>query len=238
MKIILSPSKTFHKDLLQSDDIPYFKSDANRLIKMLKKVSPEVIQSSMKLSDALLDDVVKMIHDYDQFTSPAIYTYHGQAFKMFDVMSLSESDLKFMQDHLLIISGLYGLLKPFDGITLYRLEMQDQTITNLYAYWRPKIEKYLNTYCQHEMIINLASEEYSKVIPTSFKMITIDFMEMKQGKAKRISMNIKAMRGLFARYLIQHRIETLDNLKKITINDYHFDPTRSTAYTLVFKKEV
>ena len=238
MKIILSPAKTFHKDLLHSSDIPYFKSDANRLMRMLKKVSPDVIQSSMKLSDALIHDVVKMMREYDKLTSPAIYTYHGQAFKAFDVHSSSESDLIFMQDHLFILSGLYGIIKPFDVISLYRLEMQDHTLFSLYDYWKPKISKYLKTFCKDEIIINLASEEYSKVIPTSFKMITIDFIEMKQGNPKRISMNIKAMRGLCARYLIQNRITSIDDIKKITLNDYHFDPERSTSDIFVFKKEV
>ncbi|HCZ24736.1 MAG TPA: hypothetical protein DHV05_07850 [Acholeplasmataceae bacterium] len=238
MKIILSPAKTFHPKITHSDDLPHFKREANHLMTMLKKVSPDAIQSSMKLSEKLLTDVIKMIHAYDQTSSKVIYTYHGQAFKSFDVNSLKESDLSFMQDHILILSGLYGVLKPNDGISLYRLEMQDQTLFNLYDYWKPKIGTYLKTYCKDEVIINLASEEYSKVIPSSIKMITLDFIEMIKGRQKRIAMHVKTMRGLCARYLIQNRITSIDDIKMITLNGYSYDSKRSTADLFVFTKEV
>jgi len=173
--------------------------------------------------------------EVEKETYPAVISIYGSAWFG---NNLKESDLSFMQDHILILSGLYGVLKPNDGISLYRLEMQDQTLFNLYDYWKPKIGTYLKTYCKDEVIINLASEEYSKVIPSSIKMITLDFIEMIKGRQKRIAMHVKTMRGLCARYLIQNRITSIDDIKMITLNGYSYDSKRSTADLFVFTKEV
>lgn len=238
MKILLSPAKTFAKDLILANDVPYFHREAKHLNRELNKVSSEVIKRRMKLSDDLLLVVLLYIKSFGKNHYQAIYTYLGQAFKSFDVFSLDQAAKNYMNEHLLILSGLYGILKPQDGICLYRLEMQDQTITNLYDYWRPKFINYFNTFCKDEMIINLASEEYSKALPLHLKLITIDFIEMKDGVAQKRSMAIKTMRGKFASYLIKHQIEDIEVMKSIVLDGYRYNESISNANRFTYVKEV
>lgn len=238
MKILLSPAKTFAKDHIYANEVPYFEREAKHLHNALKKITPEYLQKQMKLSDDLLTEVLFYIKSFGKEKYQAIYTYKGQAFKSFDVLSLDQTSLTYMRDHLLILSGLYGILKPDDGISLYRLEMKDLTLGNLYTYWKPKMKSYFDSFCKGELIINLASEEYAKVLPLHMNIITIDFFEIKDGKLQKKSMAIKTMRGKFARYLIEHQIECLDHIKKIIIDGYHYHESYSHASTLVFIKEV
>lgn len=237
MKMILSPAKTFAKVLTLSDNKPYFLSDAKKLMKELNRVDPIILKRSMKLSDALLDEVTSFMKQFGKKTYQAISTYDGQAFKQLNVSSLSDEDIFYMNDHLFILSGLYGLLKPDDGISLYRLEMQDRTLCNLDDFWKPKITKYLRRFAQDELIIDLTSEEYRKVLPDHANIIHIDFIEIKQGKGKRISMTMKTMRGLFARYIIQHQIEDCSSLKSISINQFSYDESRSDQNHYIYVKE-
>lgn len=238
MKILLSPAKTFAKDLILANDVPYFHLEAKHLNRELNKVSSEVIKRRMKLSDDLLLEVLLYIKSFGKNHYQAIYTYLGQAFKSFDVFSLDQAAKNYMNEHLLILSGLYGILKPQDGISLYRLEMQDQTITNLYTYWRPKFKNYFNTFCKDELIINLASEEYSKALLDHVKLLTIDFIEMKDSVAQKRSMAIKTMRGKFASYLIKHQIENIEVMKSIVLDGYRYHESYSKSDTYVYVKEV
>jgi cytoplasmic iron level regulating protein YaaA (DUF328/UPF0246 family) len=238
MIILLSPAKTFSKNLIPSLVDPVFKREASVLQRALKRVPFSTIQTSMKLSDSLLEDVKTYIKHFGKESFQAISTYEGQAFKAFDVRSLDKDAYSYMQNHLYILSGMYGLLRPSDGINLYRLEMQDKTIKNLYTYWKPKIKNYLLTYHHHELFINLASKEYQMVIDDQLSYVTIHFYERHQGELKQLSMMVKTMRGLFARYLIMHQVETLDSIKQIIINDYHYDQDLSDDHNLVFIKEV
>ena len=238
MKILLSPAKTFAKELIKANDVPYFFSEANILMNKLKQTPKSVIQKKMKLSDNLLLDVISYIDTFGENRYQAIYTYLGQAFKAFHVKSLDDKSLAFMQDHLMILSGLYGILKPFDGISLYRLEMQDTTIDNLYSFWQPKLDYYFKTLCKDKMIVSLLSEEYLKVLPNDLNVYHIDFITIKDGMPQKRSMEVKTMRGKFARYLIEHHIQDLNHLKKIILDGYTYDQKLSSTHKLIFKKEV
>jgi cytoplasmic iron level regulating protein YaaA (DUF328/UPF0246 family) len=238
MKILLSPAKTFAKELTLANDMPYFFSEANHLINRLKQTPKSVIQNKMKLSDDLLKDVLSYLDSFGIKAYKAIYTYQGQAYKSFDVKSLDEKSLSFMQDHLLILSGLYGILKPYDGISFYRLEMQDQTVENLYSFWQAKLNHYFNTFCKDEMIISLLSDEYSKALPKELPVYSIDFIMIQDNKIQKKSMELKTMRGRFARYLIEHKIKELNELNKIVLDDYTYDKDLSSPYKIIFSKEV
>ena len=238
MIILLSPAKTFSKNLIPSQIDPLFKKEASLLQRALKRVPFSTIQASMKLSNALLEDVKSYIKHFGNESFQAISTYEGQAFKALDVRSLDQDSFSYMQDHLYILSGMYGILRPKDGINLYRLEMQDKTIKNLYAFWKPKIKDYLLSCHQNELIINLASKEYQMVLDDSISVVTIHFYEKYHDQLKQLSMMVKTMRGLFARYLIMHQVETLDSIKQIILNDYHYDHNLSDDQNLVFIKEV
>jgi cytoplasmic iron level regulating protein YaaA (DUF328/UPF0246 family) len=236
MKIFISPAKTFTKYEMTSMIEPHFQKNAKQLMSRLKRMDAITLKKSMKLSDSLLKEVTSFNKGFGHQSYQALFTYGGQAFKQLNPISLSEDDIAYANDHLYILSGLYGILKPLDGISYYRLEMQDKTIMNLYDYWKPKLNDYLSSH--DDLYINLASQEYSKVLPEHLNMITIDFIEQKQGIDLKQSMAIKTMRGLFARHLIMHRTEKLEDIKKIVIHDYHYDPSRSTDTYYLFKKEV
>jgi hypothetical protein len=238
MKIILSPAKTFHQKIIPTNQKPIFEKDAFFLMGQLRKIEETHLQHAMKLSDALLKNVLHMIHNFGKVTSKAIFSYHGQAYKALDAHHFSEADLLYAEHHLWILSGLYGILRPSDGISPYRLEMQDQTIKNLYRYWKPKIKRYIEENTKDEIIINLASEEYSKVIDPSLQMITLDFVQVKDGNIKRASMHIKTMRGLCAKYIVKNRIENPEDLKLMRLEGYAFHQEYSTLDVWVFIKEV
>lgn len=238
MIILLSPAKTFSKNLISSRVEPIFQKEATQLQRTLKRVPFLTLKASMKLSDALLEDVKSYLKNFGKESYQAITAYEGQAFKSLDVRSLDQKTLIYLEHHLYILSGMYGLLKPYDGINLYRLEMQDKTIKNLYSFWKPKIQDYLLTHHADDLIINLASKEYEMVLGDKIDYCTIHFYERKHGQLKQLSMMVKTMRGLFARYLLINHIKTLNQIKQISINDYHYEETLSDPKNLVFIKEV
>ncbi len=238
MIILLSPAKTFSKNLIPSSTKPIFQKEAMVLQRALKRVPFFTLKASMKLSDALLDDVKSYIRNFGKDTYQAITTYEGQAFKSLDVRSLDDKTMAYLKDHLYVLSGMYGLLRPSDGINHYRLEMQDKTIKNLYTYWKPKIKAYLLSNHKDELIVNLASKEYEMVLDSAIHYVTIHFYERKNSELKQLSMMVKTMRGLFARHLLIHQIDTIDQIKSISIHDYHYDDTLSDEKNLVFIKEV
>jgi len=238
MKIILSPAKTFSKKQIISNQSPFFEGDAIFLMNQLKKKSRHHIQTSMKLSEKLTDHVMDDLVHFGEIKTEAIHTYEGQAFKSLDVSSLSDDDQSYMHDHLLILSGLYGILKPCDGISKYRLEMQDKTIRNLYRYWKDKVHGYLKEYAADEPIINLASEEYGKLLSPDLPIIHLSMIEIKGGKDLKQSMAVKTMRGLFTREIIKRRMKDIDELKTMMIGDYVYSKKRSTPHHFIYIKEV
>lgn len=237
MKIILSPAKTFSKRSEPIGTIPYFLSDAIMLNHRLSVLSKEDLKQSMHLSNNLVDLVFDYIKQFHTYQTKAIYAYDGQVFKMLDVLSLDNDTIDYMYAHVYILSGLYGILKPSDLISYYRLEMKDTTIINLYEYWKPRINHYITTEIKDDIIINLASEEYARLL-TDPRIITIDFILNKDGKKQRPAMLMKTMRGLFARHLLEKRITKLKDLKKIVINDFYYNEKLSTVHTLTFIKEI
>lgn len=237
MKIILSPAKTFAKDLIPANERPYFEHEAIYLYESLKRLDKDLIKKKMKLSDKLLLEVSYFLDHFNENRFQAITSYYGQVFKQLDYQSLTPVQKTYIEDHFLILSGLYGILRPLDGISLYRLEMQDLTITNLYDFWRPRIKTYIENFIHHEPIINLASEEYVKVMPHDKTMIHIDFIEIKNNQEIKSSMHLKTMRGLFARYLAVKLIEKPEDLKRIIIHGFHYDSKRSDNTHFVFIKE-
>lgn len=238
MKIILSPAKTFSKKQIISNQSPFFEGDAIFLMNQLKKKSRHHIQTSMKLSEKLTDQVMDDLVHFGEIKTEAIHTYEGQAFKSLDVSSLSDDDQSYMHDHLLILSGLYGILKPRDGISRYRLEMQDKTIRNLYRYWKDKVNGYLKEYAADEPIINLASEEYGKLLSPDLPIIHLSMIEVKDGKDLKQSMAVKTMRGLCTREIIKRKMKDIDELKTMMIGDYVYSKKRSTPHHFIYIKEV
>tara|TARA_B100000508_G_C11397898_1_gene246747 strand:- start:263 stop:904 length:642 start_codon:yes stop_codon:yes gene_type:complete len=175
-------------------------------------------------------------------SSPAIYSFSGDVYEGLDAYSLEEEDVKFAQRNLLILSGLYGILKPLDLIQPYRLEMgrklKYESHKNLYSFWNDKISLYLNN-IKDKVIINLASNEYFNVVnkeKISKKIISPIFKDEKNGKFKIISFYAKKARGLMANYIIKNRINDPSQLIKFNINGYTYNKNLSTDFYPVFTR--
>ncbi|MDO9628625.1 MAG: YaaA family protein [Acholeplasmataceae bacterium] len=237
MITLLSPAKTFSKIKVESAQVPYFQNEALSLIESLQKIDGSYLMKSMKLSKNLALDVKNYYQSFGDQKLSAIHTYDGQAFKGLNAHQADLNLLNLMNSRLYILSGLYGILKPLDGISYYRLEMRDQTIKNLYTFWKKRIAHYLDEFHKDELFINLASSEYSKVLPKNLNMISIDFMQQQNGKYKSISMFVKKMRGTMARYLIEHQIKDIEMIKDIVIEGYRYDSNLSKNQLLIFVKE-
>jgi uncharacterized protein len=235
MKIILSPAKTFSKLKHPYMTLPLFDYEANLFVKKLQKRSIKQLMDMMRVSEKIAESVY---HDYQIFGHDryaAIYLYDGQAFKGLNVAHMSLKTKQRMYENLFILSGLYGLLRPLDGISKYRLEMQDKNLGNLYTFWKPKLNAYLNEFLGGDLLINLASIEYSQVI-TYAPMITLDFRQMKDGKIQSMSMYTKKARGMMARLLLEKEIKDPHEITNLTFDGYTYQKGLSDSTTMIFMK--
>jgi len=175
---------------------------------------------------------------------PAIYAFDGDVYTGLDAYTLPVEKLEILQAKLRILSGLYGVLKPLDLMQPYRLEMGTSlpigTKKNLYEFWKKKVTQFLNDELQeHELFINLASNEYFSAVDTKTlkaPVITPEFKDYKDGKLKVISFFAKKARGLMVRYIIDTNAETIDDLKQFNYEGYAFDANLSKGNTLVFTR--
>lgn len=232
MLIFISPAKTFSKTPQISHQKPIFYKESIVLQQKLTSLSKKQLQSKMKLSNSLTDTVYDYYQHFDHDHHEAITTYFGQVFKSLNYLRLNEQEKAYLNQHLMIISGLYGLVKPYDGIALYRLEMQDQTIKNLYDYWSPKIYQYLNQHHSNELILSLCSKEYEKVLENT-PHITIDF----SSNDKLHSMALKTLRGHFLRALATHQVHDIESLKKLNVDGFSYHENLSTSTHLIFWRD-
>lgn len=226
MKIIFSPTKTMN-DLAKftDNDVPEFIDKAKMIKDELKKLDKDSLNKILKVNDKLLDVNYNRFQNEDlELTSKAILTYNGLSFKNLDYESLDNDSQLFLNEHLRIISGLYGILKPLDGIINYRLEMNYAHIywTNLKNYFKDE-----------NFVLDLASKEYSKIFNDD-NIIKVVFYEEKNHKLVEQSTNVKIMRGLFLRYIALNKITEYDDLKKIEINDYKYSEDLSKTNKLVY----
>lgn len=250
MLMIISPAKTFTREENFADyKALRFEEKTAHLIARLKAYSVEDLIKEMKMSEAL----AKVNHQrYANFYKEAVGKaaidyYYGEAFKAIESKTLSEVARQFMNDHVGILSGLYGYVKPLDIIQAYRLEMafkfskakEDQ----LYTYWKDTLTQYvLEQLAQtsgDKVLINLASEEYSKVldlkmIQQKYPVLNIQFKVYKDGKYKTISMYAKHARGLMVRYICTHQIEEISQIKQFNLEGYQFNEALSTDSEWVF----
>jgi len=252
MKILLSPAKSIA--LTNNLDFPLvtspiFTKEAENLVKKLKRFKPKDLMTLMSISRELADQNYERFHNWVRpeeitiITQPSSFIFTGEVYRALDVHTLSNSELITAQDRIRILSGLYGILKPLDLIYPYRLEMgtkwsPDTKNKNLYDFWREKLTKQLKKELQpQEVIVDLASKEYSKVldwknIPN--QVVTPVFKEFKNGEYKVVMMYAKHARGAMARYLIQNELNTIDELKLYAVDGYTYDDKLSTQKEWVF----
>ena len=252
MKIVLSPAKSLNFETqlpTKAFTEPIFLKEATTIQKTLKKQSPKKLMGLMAISEKLADLNWERNQVWETpFTSenarPAIFAFDGDVYTGLDAYTLSIDKLADLQDKLRILSGLYGLLKPLDLMQAYRLEMGTSikigTKKNLYEFWKKTITKTLNDELKKdELFLNLASNEYFSAIDIkSLKVpvITPEFKDYKDGKLKMISFFAKKARGMMVRYIIDNKVETMDDLKGFNYEGYAFDANLSKGNTLVFTR--
>jgi len=254
MKFLISPAKTLDltsEPSLTLSSLPQLTQESQLLIKTLSNYSPADIASLMKLSDKLATLNVERYQAWQEnHTSdnsrPAVYTFMGDVYTGLDAYSLNEEDMQYAQQNLRILSGLYGLLKPLDLMQAYRLEMGTKLTnprgSNLYQFWGDIIVDKLNQELDEgELLVNLASNEYFKAVnkkKLTTPLVSPNFLDEKNGQFKVISFYAKKARGLMARYLIENRCQTLEELKAFDLAGYRYDADRSTAEVPVFVRPV
>ena len=252
MIAILSPAKTLDfttKYSLVKYTHPEFLKDTELLIHELKKMNSIELASLMNISSQLSELNFKRYLDWSfkvdlSNARQSILCFKGGVYKGLDVDSFSSEDLSYSQTSIRILSGLYGLLKPFDLIQPYRLEMGTKLPTlrgnNLYDFWDTKISTVLNKCLDKydaKFILNLASNEYFSVIKTkkiNRKIIDVKFLDKKNDDYKIISFFAKKARGAMAAFVVKNKIKLLNDLKDFTSLGYSFNKERSSDDTLVF----
>ena len=247
MLVVISPAKKLNSSL-SIDSVPtkpIFLKNATELALVAKRLSLKELKNLMGLSDNLAElNSARFASFGKQRSFPAAFTFAGDTYKGLNVNSLSKSDIEWAQNHLRIISGLYGLLRPLDNIEPYRLEMGSKLKTvegnNLYEYWNKKIALAINELSQEtnsKILVNCASQEYFNAVDMATlkpKVINPVFMEKKNGENKIISFYAKKARGLMARFIIENRVRKIEDLKKFNVENYKFQKELSTETNLTF----
>ncbi len=229
MKIIISPAKTQNGKGKVDADITNieFKEKSDYLFSILESYSKKELSELMNIKNRLLDTTYFNFEKNDLYM--AITLYNGIVFKEIDINSYNENHIQYLNDHLRILSALYGVVKPFDPIRKYRLDMMmHPNDMDLYEYWKEDI----NNYFSDETIINLASKEYSSLLDK--KMINIFFKEEIDGKLKIKTVYAKKARGLMVDYMVRNAIYSLEDLKKFNEMGYKFSEKHSSETSLVF----
>ncbi len=234
LKVILSPSKEQSYTAEPIDDmkmLPYLKK-TRTLVEKIKMFSVEEIANIMGIKNDLLKNVYNTYQNFGHTgILPAIQAYTGIAFRQIPVQSYSEEELYYLENHLRIMSAMYGILTPLTGMSAYRLDMKMKVLDeSLYAYWKNELSM---PFDKDETIINLASKEFSKLI--KMPMVTVEFKEYKNGKLKIIGTNAKKARGgLMVDFMVQNRVEEVTELKMFSIEDWRFEEELSSLETMVF----
>jgi cytoplasmic iron level regulating protein YaaA (DUF328/UPF0246 family) len=259
MIIVLSPAKSLDYTTpphIAQHTIPEFADQAAKLIGELRRLSPQQIASLMRISDTLAHLNFQRYAEWSprfcaDNAKQAVLAFNGDVYEGFDAKSLSAADLDYAQNHVRVLSGLYGVLRPLDLLQPYRLEMGTRMANergkDLYAFWGERITQALNaqlrenTSVARACVVNCASEEYFKSVKPKLldaPVIAPVFEDWKNGRYKIISFHAKRARGLMARYAVENRIDTPDALKHFAVEGYAFDANASNDSTYVFRRQV
>ena len=255
MLMIISPAKKLDfksAPVSKTYTIPEFLEDSEVFIKKLKTFSPAKVSKLMGISKTLGELNFERYQTWHLPFTPenakqAVLAFNGDVYQGLVAKTLSEKQLEFAQEHLRILSGLYGVLRPLDLIQPYRLEMGAKLPVkrkkNLYQYWSGKITQNINKAVQvsgSDILVNLASNEYYKSIDTNkieAKIITPKFKDLKNREYKIISLFAKKARGLMARFIIENRITNPEDIKAFESDGYYYNPRLSESTTPVFTRE-
>jgi cytoplasmic iron level regulating protein YaaA (DUF328/UPF0246 family) len=256
MLFTLSPAKKLDYDTpvdITDATQPLFVAQAGRLIDVLKNRTSQEIAGLMSLSESLADLNARRYAEWQpvftaQDSRPAIHAFNGDVYEGLDAATLSATDLGWMQEHLVILSGLYGALRPLDMMRPYRLEMGTRLAVgkarNLYQFWDGTIASYLNERLAAQqgepVLVNLASEEYFKAVRRDVlqaRVVHCVFEDWKRDAYRIISFHAKRARGLMMRFATERRARTPDDLRAFDLEGYAYDGSVSDEDRLVFRRK-
>lgn len=255
MLLLISPAKALDYDTpphVQAHTRPLFVDDASELIGVMRQKSPQQIASLMDLSDKLAALNAARYQAWSpRFTAhnakQAVLAFDGDVYGGLDAKTLRADDLDWLQQHLCILSGLYGVLRPLDRMQPYRLEMGTRLKTargrNLYDFWGTRIADYLNQRARADkspVVINLASEEYFKAVDLDVlqpRVVSCVFEERHGAGWRIVSFHAKRARGLMVRWAVRQRASTPEQLKGFDLEGYHFHAAASGPDRLVFRRD-
>ena len=247
MRIIISPAKKMNvnTDSILWQELPAFLEDTEKICGILKDMSYEELKKLWKCNDQIAEQNVERLRymDLRKNLTPAILAYEGIQYQYMAPGVFTSESLDYVQEHLRILSGFYGIIKPLDGVVPYRLEMQAKlkmdNAKDLYLFWGKRLAEHL--FAETDCIVNLASKEYSicvsKHLPDHVRMITCVFGEEKDGKIIEKGTMCKMARGEMVRFMAEHQIEDVESIKAFDRLEYRYSQERSDETTYVFIKE-
>ena len=259
MLFLISPAKSLDYESPVPADLPHtlpvFKKQPLELIEVLREKSPQQLSQLMSISDKL---AVLNVGRYEafspQFTAKnsrqAVLAFNGDVYEGLNAASLKPKELDWAQAHVVILSGLYGALRPLDLLQPYRLEMgtrlENAKGSNLYQFWGTQIADYLNERSGEQpeaerIVVNLASQEYFKSVDLKAlkaPVVECAFEDFKGGKYKIISFHAKRARGLMVRWAVQHKAKKVADLRKFDLEGYALAEQASTPHKLVFRRKL
>ena len=243
MRIIISPAKNMvvDTDSFAVDGLPQFLERAERLRAVLQGMPPSELQALWKCNDSIAKlNVERLAHmDLRRNPTPAILSYKGIQYRCMAPGVMEASHLDYLREHLRILSGFYGLLRPFDGVTPYRLEMQAKLpadgCRDLYQFWGDRLARQLAL--ETDVVLNLASREYSRAVevylPQNVRFVTCVFGELKDGKIIEKGTKCKMARGQMVRWLAENQIKKPDDLRAFDQLGYRFCRSESVGGRMV-----
>ena len=247
MRIIISPAKKMKVDTdsFPYRDLPVFLSNTEEICGELQSMSYEELKKLWKCNDQIAQLNVRRLQDMDLYNrlTPAVLAYEGIQYQYMAPGVFTDQEFGYIQEHLRILSGFYGILRPFDGVTPYRLEMQAKlkigACKDLYAYWGDRLVQAL--FAETNCILNLASKEYSicvsKFLPDTVRFITCVFGEEKGGKVIEKGTMCKMARGEMVRFMAQNQVSAPEQVKSFNGLNYRFDESRSDDNTYIFLRD-
>ena len=247
MRIMISPAKKMRVDTdsFPIQALPDFLPETERLLAALRSMTPKELQSIWKCNDSIAALNVEQLSDMDlrRGLTPAILSYEGIQYQYMAPGVFETGEFDFIQEHLRIVSGFYGLLRPFDGVTPYRLEMQAKLAVDgsrdLYTFWSHKLAKKLAE--ETDFVLDLASKEYSRAVephlPSSVRLLRCTFGERKGSKIVEKGTMCKMARGQMVRWLAENNVTDPADIREFHDLGYRYTPAESGENHYIFIKE-
>lgn len=242
MKLLLSPAKTFNETLQNNGNDPLFLETTDRLLKKLTRLSVSELSELYACSEKIaVENELRFKQWKSTIGGAAIRMYGGEVYKQLNCETMSSQVYERARSDVLILSGLYGLLRADDRILPYRLDPKDRVTIHgksLINSWKPKITRYLMNLDDHDFVL-LCSQEYEdlidlKQLSTSKRIIRMVFMEQENNIRSVKGMYAKTARGKFARTVLENQIDSINELKKLSIDSYCYDETISDEINFVY----